>query len=309
MNSISLENFVSSGCFHLAAASLFGHWLLSWQDRRVLVALPKVLLSGIASATCLRSAAYAVESWQRSAWVVCGSLALFLLVQSLRQWTWATPAQLHREENQAKAHKLKLKQLTGNSSNAPALSWIRTHLLGFTSSLLAIGCVLFNKYPELSSLATPARYVAGVEVIGTSLMLGLALFLCLEMTLISTPSDSSATGQTAGVCWPTVSTITLLISSLPVLCCLAQFVQQTSAAELDANDRMLHVAARVFGLMLLLATFVVWMVPRRLAMYQRGNHAPRDWVSLTLAAWLGMLAFLVVATLPASWPWRVLIKS
>jgi hypothetical protein len=59
----------------------------------------------------------------------------------------------------------------------------------------------------------------------------------------------------------------------------------------------------MFGLMIVVASFVVWMVPRRLSLCQQSGKQPKDWLTLTIAAWLGLLAFAVVGVLPTTWPW------
>jgi hypothetical protein len=307
MKSISLESLISSGCFHLIAACMFGHWLLCWLDSRKLAAVPKIVLSGIALSASLRSLAYAEQSSQRIVWGICCLLAVFALLQSIRQWVTATPVQLHDEAQQLSAKTSKLKKETDKPQGGSRAA-ASPPIIGLVGSLVAIGCLLYVKHFEFWSLPSPTKYFAGLEVVGTTLMLGIALFLCLELTIISTPDALNATSQSARVHWRTVARLGMVTSVLLLICCLAQFLQKPAAPELSPDDKMINVAARVFGLMVLLATFVVWMVPRRLANCQRTNSIPQDWVSLTLSAWLGMLAFLVVATLPADWPWRILIQ-
>jgi hypothetical protein len=110
--------------------------------------------------------------------------------------------------------------------------------------------------------------------------------------------------------WAVVSRLTMAIGLVSVACCLAQIWLGSGHQQLGefSSDSVVQIAARLFGLMQLLSTFTVWMVSHRLANYQRPNLFPKDWVSLTLTAWLGLMAFVVIASLPTEWPWLTLIK-
>lgn len=301
MNTVSLESLIASGCFHLTAASLVGQWLLCGLDSRRLTALSRVVLSGIGLTAGLRSAIYSNENTARIAWSICCSLATVVLIRSIRLWATATPAQLHAEDDPNNQNR-------SSESARPGPSLFGSHcLFELFSGLIALACLLFVKHGEFGTLAAPDKYFAGVEVLGKTFMLAIALFLCLELTLISTPDSLIGQSPSVRVNWGLFSSLTMFVSLLMLVSCLTQFLRSPASSNFDAEARIMYLAARVYGLMLLLATFVLWMITRRLIHYQRATEKPRDWVTLTLAAWLSMLAFVVVAMLPANWPWRLLM--
>jgi hypothetical protein len=302
---ISIDSLISSGCSHLAVACLFAFGLLSWLDARRLAVLPKMILAIAALGVTLRTAFYSVKYSEMVAWIVCFSVVAAALLVTVKQWISTTPNQLHDEAQQVNAKKSKLRKEGSNSKTSAGLF---NRLMAFLPFLVSLGCLLIVKQPEYWSLKYPLRYFAALEVISVTLMLGVALFLCFELTLISTPDALNATNPAARVSWKSLSRLTMVVALVILACCLAQFLQKPSEANIGDDDKIVQIAARLFGLILLIATFVVWIIPHRLAFFQRTNAVPKDWVSLTLAAWLGAFAFLVVATLPATWPWRILIN-
>ncbi|MFO0943461.1 MAG: hypothetical protein U0930_22225 [Pirellulales bacterium] len=239
-------------------------------------------------------------------WTCCGVAALLAVLHTIIQWTKTSPAELYDEQRQKNLNKSKNAELD-DEVPLKFSSWSSGSKLGLVISVLSLACLLYIRFADLGALGKTDRAWACLQLAGVALMLGLAMFLSIELTFLSTP-DALSVQRSARVSWAGTARLAMLISIMILACCLTQFITKNDVSTLDSTQRTVHFAAKAFGLILLLSTFTVWIVPRRLAAFQKSGKIPKDWISLTLTSWLGMFAFVVAATLPADWPWRLLGK-
>ena len=305
MNNVSLESLTSNATAHLSVACLFCYWLLHLLEPRRLARFPRLVLTTVAVALYVRLLMHTEVPIQRWLWTICGVISLIAALHTIFQWTKVLPSEIYDEEKQKNVKKSKLAE---DQKALPAkLLWHWGSKLGLICTLVALGSLVYIRFSDLSLLPGSLKYFAALQQIGISLMLGVAMFLSIELTFISSP-DALSVQRSARVHWPALASVTMFIALTILACCLAQFMAKVSAEDMDSTQRTVHFAARAFGLIMLVATFVVWIIPRRLASFQKSGKIPSDWISLTLTAWLGMFAFVVAATLPADWPWKLLGK-
>lgn len=300
MTTISLETLISNATAQLSVACLFCYWLLNWLEPRKLARFPRLIVTVAAVALFTRSVVSTKVGTYKLLWASCAALALIAAIYTITQWTKTSPVELFDEERQKNLGK-------GKNAGQLATSWTTGSKLAFVVWALALTAMLYIRYPEYAVLTALPRVLAAVQLSSIALMLGVAIFLCIELTFLSTP-DALSVKNSIRVAWTSTARVAMAIASLALLCCLMQFLSKSAPTDLDASQRTVQIAAKAFGLVLLLATFTVWIVPRRLATFQESGKIPSDWISLTLTAWLGMFAFIVAATLPADWPWRLLGK-
>jgi hypothetical protein len=304
MNNISLESLVQHSLSQLAVGCVFALWLLNWVEHRRMASLSKLLLAVFAFGSCIRLVTISDNFVQRAAWSIYAVFVAVLTLIAINQWRSLGPSQVYVESTQVSPKKLK----KNHSLTSHSQAWSPTSWLALLSTLLGLAVLGYSQFPELNELRFSIQLLAMFQSVGTTLLTGISLFLCLELTLISSPDALNVVEPTSRVDWLGVSRLTMAVALSILACCLAQFWLGSGKSVGEINDSALQLAARFFGLLLLISTFVVWMVPQRLATCQRKNHSPSDWVSLTLTAWLGLMAFAVAAALPADWPWSTLVR-
>ena len=147
-------------------------------------------------------------------------------------------------------------------------------------------------YANAPSPKTSA-WLSTVHTLAACALWGVAVFCGLELTFGSAPLSLSA------VSWSGVATVALFCWIAET--CVAAVIL---LAPVDNTVDFQSVAmTRLFAISILLMDFVVWMIPHRVATFKRTGKATA-WVSLTLAAWLGILSLAVLCALPSSWPWQ-----
>lgn len=306
MNNVSLESLIANATAQMSVACLFGFWLLHWLEPRRLARFPRLVVSILSVALFARCVTSTEIGTNKLLWSMCGAAALLAVIHTIAQWTKTSPAELYDEQRQKNLNKAKNAEVEDKAS-LKFSSWSSGSKLGIAIVALALGCMLYIRFADLGSLSRADKVWACLQMSGVALMLGLAIFLAIELTFLSSP-DALSVQRSARVSWAGTARLAMLISIVILACCLTQFITKNDIAALDSTQRTVHFAAKAFGLILLMATFTVWFVPRRLAGFQKSGKIPKDWISLTLTAWLGMFAFIVAATLPADWPWRLLGK-
>lgn len=306
MNNISLETLISNATVQLSVACLFSFWLLHWLEPRRLARFPRLVLSILAVALFARSLSTSSLGTHKLLWACCGAAALVAALQTIVQWTKTSPAELYDEQRQKNLNKSKNAE-ANDKAPLGVTTWTSGSILGAVIFGLSLACMLYIRFDQLGTLTKSDKAWACVQMSGVAMMLGLAIYLCIELTFLSSP-DALSVERSARVSWSGTARLAMLVSLLILACCLIQFISNNDASKLDSSQRTVHFAAKAFGLILLIATFTIWIVPRRLASFQKSGKIPKDWISLTLTAWLGMFAFVVASTLPADWPWRLLGK-
>ena len=279
-----------------AAALLFQYFdrrklAIVWQ---ILITLSTLLLSAAASV-------YANNTVTKSVWIAGSVMAVLVASMHLRDWLRTSPRETFEESSQVDPKiKKKKKPASSASANAAAtlspsrpsllpqslvhwISWIGLLLSGWsvTSSVVASGSV------------RSSAWFAAVHVLAACLLLGVTVFCAVELTVGSAPSSLSA------VSWSSVAFVAMIFWVVEIAIAATIVL---APVEDDADFQALAVS-RMFAISLLLMDFVVWMIPHRLATFQRTGQSTA-WVSLALAAWIGVLSLTVLCALPAHWPWR-----
>jgi Kef-type K+ transport system membrane component KefB len=72
----------------------------------------------------------------------------------------------------------------------------------------------------------------------------------------------------------------------------------------ERGDLNQLIISRLFAISFLLIDLIAWIIPHRVATFQRTGKS-HAWVSLTLAAWLAVLTLIVLMALPSNWPWEL----
>ncbi len=290
-----------------ALATLSACGLLRALDRRLAAVPPALVLACIGGAACFAASWQTQVNAERLAWLTAAGCASVAVLLGLRTWLRTTPDQLHREtsridaaSSQAKekvsSKRKKSKAKARKSDTTDAIPW------RFELALILLAAVAACLALEWSHQARFARFEGawriGTHQLAIGLVWGVTIFCAAQVCWLSTP-DALNPSQGPRLTWNWVAWIALVLFLVEMgLCCLIFF----SASESRDVELSTRVLTRVFALGLMTINFIMWMVPHRVAGFQRGRTVS-GWVSLALAACLACLAAAVVCALPAEWPW------
>lgn len=303
MINVSIESLVNNGVSRLALGCLIAFWLLGRIDPRRLAILPRLILIAIAFCLGVKTVAVDQNNSARIAWVVTSSLTAILALLMINRWRLTSPREIHQEEQQVNRGRSKKRSSISASSDGGLSS--RLAVLTVSASTVAL---LLTNLDLISPISWLARIGATAQTLATILMTGIGLVVGLEMTYASTPDALSVAESKVIVNWRMIARWASLAALVIASCCCAQLLIALKRPVVSGPQGAVEFAARVFGMILLLMTFVLWMVPHRLANYQLRNQIPHDWITLLLAAWVGLAGFIVVGTLPIDWPWLQLLR-
>jgi len=276
-----------------AAALLFQYF-----DRRKLAIVWQVFITLSTLLFSLAACAYAHNTFTKSVWIASSVVSGIVAWMHLRDWLRTSPRETFEETSHVDATLKKKKKTAATPSglkvfspNRPsafphsAVHWFT--LLGvllsggsMTSSVVASGSV------------RSSVWFAAIHVLAACLLLGIAVFCAIELTVGSAPSSLAA------VSWSSVAFVALICWVAEI--CIAGSIVLSPVD--DTADFQALAMSRLFAISLLLMDFVVWMIPHRLAMFQRSGKSTA-WVSLALAAWIGVLSLTLLCALPTYWPW------
>ena len=246
--------------------------------------------SGTLATVCLTTAAVtlAIQGW------VC-----------LQHWLRANEAELHEESRQLADEKNSRKVSKQAGRTAQQSDNSKSILLRKSETLLC--CLSVGASASVLFLAIQAEtsggLIGGMQVmhlLAAAIAAGVAFACSVELTFLSSP-DALRPAVGNKVHWSAIGWIALIVF-------LAEFVVSAAimAAAIDERSSVVEqLFPKVYALSLLVVHFVVWMVPHRVAGFQRTGSASQ-WTSLTLASWLGVLGLAVVNSLPNNWPWELL---
>ena len=262
-------------------------WLL-------VLSLAAMLLSITAGMHC--DTAICKWSWIISA--ACGCVATLLHMKS---WTRTSPSETFEEVSQVDAPLKKKKKAaraasssktTNANSNSDSLAqW--SSLASWLSASGAVAAALAT-VSATQVVARPFSLVSSLHLLAVCTLLAVAVFCALELTFGSAPKSLAA------VAWSRVAGVAILAWLLEAFVALAIVI-----APVDEAAPFQTVAlTRLFAISILVIDFVVWMIPQRVAHFKRTGKSDA-WVSLALAAWIGLLCQLVLCALPSTWPWKL----
>ncbi|MFK7735782.1 MAG: hypothetical protein AB8B50_07135 [Pirellulaceae bacterium] len=249
---------------------------------------------------------------------------LGLLVAYGRQWLSRSPTDLHREETisvsdppatQSKSAKQEARRLrrAGRNVQGPAAHWGEVTVLAVIVTAFAVASFADLDLRLQASIAGDgAGMVAGkgpdgglglgmlkLHWVVVSLTWGLGLFYCVQLTILSSPSDFDSEASTP-VNWLRSFSLSTLLFAVSMLVCVSIFFAERRPERIETVRD--HLLPMVFAFTWLLLSFVAWMIPARLYRFLQQGQA-KEWVSLTLAAWIAFLCLGLVAFLPSAWPW------
>jgi hypothetical protein len=293
---MTLNAALWAGSTALTGKAAFAFWtaalLLQCFDRRKTAIVWQILLLVGAISGCILGSVYSAGPVTQWLWIGSALVAGVSLVRDLSNWTKTSPREAFEETSQIDAvSKKKNSPARSARSQAlktqPAISFPWLDLVGLSIVAAAISVSI---YASLS----PKTYawLSIVHILAAGLLWGVAVFCAIELTFGSAPSSLSAVAWSGAalvalVCWIVESCIAAVIVLSPI----------------DQADDLQAVAmTRLFAISILLMDFVVWIIPHRVATFKRTGKATA-WVSLTMAAWIGVVSLALLCALPSNWPW------
>lgn len=298
---VAIEASVASLLLRCALAGWLSCWLLAAVDGRK-SAWGYQLLLGLGT-TLFSARAVVTEDLHQFAWGLSAALGLLWNGYSLRQWLSAAPAEILADSAVATPAK-RSKRKSGKGSQSRGASAVAR--VGATTwsplkmALFAVGtfACMAALWPAELGLGTQSveRWIVPVHIMASSMMLAVCLITALELTVLSSPDSVLASG---GATWSKLASVALASAGVEMLVCLMIFLEFTDS---EAADTEVLLAKRIFALALLVTAVIAWLIPSRIAGFQKRGELATGWVSLTLASWIAALAFAVVCLLPPDWP-------
>jgi hypothetical protein len=277
-----------------ALAFWIAAFLFQCFNRRKTAYVWHILLTISAVAGCIFSSMHAPGPVTQWLWIISSLVASFGALLNIRQWTKTSPRETFEEASQLDPA-IKKKSSAAKSSRLQTLKAKPTKLVQWMDLLglvMVTAAIAISVYASLSSAKANA-WLSTVHVLAACMLWGVAVFCAVELTFGSAPLSLSAVSW-SGVaavalgCWMAESCIAAAIVLSPV----------------DSSADFQSVAmTRLYAISILLMDFVVWMIPHRVATFKRTGKATA-WVSLTMAAWIGVLSLAVLCALPSTWPWQ-----
>ncbi len=319
---VAIEASVASLLLRCALAGWLSCWLLAAVDGRK-SAWGYQLLLGLGT-TVFSARALVMEEVHQFAWGLSAALALLWTGYALRQWLTAAPAEIQADSaiatppKRSKRKGSKAARGRGASSGQvakPSPHSVAAHSASaFSASgtggattwsplllaLFAVGtfACLAALWPTDLGLGAQSleRWVVPVHLLASSVMLAVCLVTALELTVLSSPDSVLAAG---GAAWGRLGAVALAAAVVEMLVCLTIFLEFTDS---ETAETEVLLAKRIFALAVLVSAVIAWLIPSRIAGFQKRGELATGWVSLTLASWIAALAFAVVCLLPPDWP-------
>ncbi len=274
-------------------------FLLQCLDSRKSVVVWQILLMLGALVGCILSGLYASGSVTLWMWIGGAFIAGFSAVQSIIQWTRTSPLETYEEASQLDpainkpGSKKKSRPAQFNNASAlkaqpaPVATWVNVVGLAIIAAAIAISICTVVSAPKSNA------WISSVHILAACVLWGVGVFCAIELTFGSTPQSLSS------VSWSGAAAVAL--GCWIVESCIAAFIV---LSPVDSASEFQSVAmTRLFAISILLMDFVVWMIPHRVATFKRTGKAIA-WVSLAMAAWIGVLSLAVLCALPSNWPWK-----
>ncbi|MDX1926082.1 MAG: hypothetical protein SFV81_06170 [Pirellulaceae bacterium] len=294
---MTLDAALWAGSTALTGKSALAFWttalLLQRFDRRKTAIAWQILLTFGAVAGCVLGGIYAAGPVTQWAWIGSAIVAGLCAARDIRQWTRTSPRETYEEVSQIDGASKKsdgtrksTRSQPMKASPAMPLPWF--DLLGIVAVVAAISISIYAS-------VSPRAYAwySVVHTIAACVLWGVAIFSAIELTFGSAPLSLSAVSWSGAAfialgCWLAESWIAAVIVLSPAD---------------ESADMQSLVMTRLFAISILLMDFVVWIIPHRVAKFKRTGKAS-EWVSLSMAAWIGMLSLTLLCALPSNWPWR-----
>ncbi len=284
--------------------------LFQYCDLRKIAIVWQVFIALSISLLSLAAYANAGGTITKSTWMTSCAIASIVATMHIRDWLRTSPRETFEEVASVDATSKKQKKKSVTKSNAlsapsafPRAAGTRSTVSKSTVSKSAVHWytwlgVMISGWSLTSSVlangsARSSALFAAVHVLAACVLLGVALFCAIELTFGSAPSSLSA------ISWSSVAFVALI-------CWVAELGIAASIVltPVDATaDFQVAAMSRMFAISVMVIDFVVWMIPFRLATFQRSGKAVA-WVSLAIAAWTGVLSLTLLCALPTHWPWR-----
>jgi hypothetical protein len=268
--------------------------LFQFFDRRKTALAWQLLLTICALAGCIWGSMHAPGPVTQWIWIVSSLVASFSALLNIRQWTRTSPRETFEDASQLD-RTFKKKSNAANSSRLQTLKAKPTNLVQWMDLLglvMVVAAIAISVNASMSSSKSNTWLSTG-HALAACLLWGVAVFCAVELTFGSTPLSLSA------VSWSGVATVALG-------CWIAESCVASAIvlSPVDSGADFQSVAmTRLYAISILLMDFVVWMIPHRVATFKRTGKATA-WVSLTMAAWIGVLSLAVLCALPSTWPWQ-----
>ena len=261
----------------------------------------------------LAALASALEGWQETeisyaaSWYTAAFFTVLHLVIMLRRWASIRPKQLHEEQTQSskaqtKKDKRKQRAESRAKQTSTSLSSASPIELGMLLvAVLAAGYGLLQDWREMRLTGDASTYAAMATISSTGLW-AIAVVSAMELTFLSSPLNLSPPNGPR-VSWTGIASFGLAAF---VLCLMVSSLMLLRENGLDGNDRLIDQAMpKVFALTWMILGCIVWIVPHRVRSFQKSGVA-KEWTTLALTSWIGLVCFSVIAVLPNNWPWRLL---
>lgn len=295
---MTLEAALWAGSTALTGKTALAFWtaacLFQCFDRRRITITWQILLIICAIMGCILSSLHASRPMTQWLWASSATIASLSAVLNIRQWMRTSPRETYEEASQIDGSNLKKSNAAKSSSSqtlkaTPKVSVPWVDLLGLVVAGASIAVAVYTSMP----LAKSNAWLGTIHVLAACVLWGVGVFCAVELTFGSAPLSLSAVSwsgvvSVALVCWVAESCIAAAIVLSPV----------DSSADFESVAM-----TRLFAISILLADFVVWMIPHRVATFKRTGKTTA-WVSLAMAAWLGALSLAVLCALPSTWPWQ-----
>jgi hypothetical protein len=263
-------------------------------DRRKSALVWQILLTICVVAGCVLGSMHSLGPVTQWGWMGSALIAGLSGLLSIRQWAQTSPRETYEEASQLDPTGKK-KSSASKSSRSQTLKAKRTSLvqwLDLVGLVMAAASIAISVYASMSSAKINA-WISTIHILAACVLWGVGVFCALELTFGSAPLSLSA------VSWSGVATVAL--GCWIAESCIAAAIV---LSPVDSTSDVQSVAmTRLFAISILLVDFVVWMIPHRVATFKRTGKATA-WVSLTMAAWIGVLSQAVLCALPSTWPWQ-----
>lgn len=138
-------------------------------------------------------------------------------------------------------------------------------------------------------------------------LLAISLVSALELAFLSHPESLNSDRQTQ-VAWRWLAAVTLVAAVFNLVAVVSIFLAPVAdeLAEPEIEQLPMQVLARLFGLTVMVVAAITWMIPHRVANFQKRQQSAQGWISLSIAAWIVIVAWGMILALPNRWPWSIL---
>jgi hypothetical protein len=138
-------------------------------------------------------------------------------------------------------------------------------------------------------------------------LLAISLVSAFELAFLSHP-ESLNSDQQPQVAWRWLAAVALVAAVFNLIAVVSIFLAPVAEelAEKEINQLPMQVIARLFGLTLMVVAAITWMIPHRVATFQKRQQSAQGWISLSIAAWIALVAWGMILALPSRWPWSIL---